>query len=316
MNTHEITPLQTKIAADVRRVMEKKDLSQNAMAALLGVSPGAVSEILSHKRGYSDGVLSRISQVLRDFQPSADQLFTSVQQYQKMRHIASSARKEALFTLVTGNTGVGKTTTVRQIFAGQPHTFYIKIENEVTWRILLRKIAQAWGVHDVPRRYSMELLWEMLQSSVEKYKNQQPLLIIDEAEELSTGVFRKLKRLHTLTEGALGVLIVAHSSLKRRLARAAGLHAETEELREGREETLYTPLWRRLTKFTIPPVSYEDIETLSINELGVKDATMIEALQRRWTNYGYMAKDMLVAKSAGLEWQTMTPEELTFISKT
>ena len=124
--------------------------------------------------------------MLGDFSSGKERIFTSLRQYQKLIHIAQATRKNALFVLASGNTGVGKTTTMRQLYAEAPHTFYIKIEDDLTWRELLRKIAISLGIKDLP--YRTEALREAIQQRVELLANEHPLLIIDEAEELTDSV--------------------------------------------------------------------------------------------------------------------------------
>lgn len=71
----------------------------------------------------------------------------------------------------------------------------------------LRQEAMAWMRTQQLEEYNA-LTFE--QHRVTQLASSRPLLIIDEADELSNAVTRKLKRLHMLTEGQLGVLI-AHT---------------------------------------------------------------------------------------------------------
>ena len=292
---------------------KQKSISQAQMAMQMGISEGSLSDLMHERRAFSATMLSKIGRVLCDLQNGGSRLFTSLRQYQKMVHVAAFTRKKALFTLACGHTGIGKTTATRHIYACEAHTFYIKVEDDLSWRELLRKIGTAVGLDYLP--YRTEALREQLQRKVEQLSAQRPLLIIDEAEELTNTVARKLKRLHTLTEGQLGVLIVAHTELRRRLALASGLHPEGQP-RTGRPETQYATLWRRLAHFELPSVSQEDIATLCQDELHIKDRALLALAQERWTNYGYMAKDLLVAETAGLAWDTMSTDEFQFIAKT
>ena len=313
MNTKtngQITALQGKVVTDMRELMEQKGLSQRQMATL-GISEGSLSDLLHERRAFSGALLSKIGKVLGDLQNGESRLFTSLRQYQKMIHVADFTRQQALFSLACGNTGIGKTTAIRHIYACELYTFYSKVEDDLTWRELLAKIATALGLSHLP--YRTEALRSKLQHKVAQLSR--PLLIIDEAEELTNSVSRKLKRLHTLTEGQLGVLIVAHPELKRRLARASGLHSEGQP-RAWRLETQYATLWRRLTHFDLPPVSDEDIGKLCQQELHINDRAVVALAKERWTNYGYMARDLLVAEVAGLAWETMTTDEFQFITKT
>ena len=246
--------------ADMRQMIAQKDITQAQMAAQIGLSGGSMSELLHEKRAFSEPLLSKVRKAMGELEEV--RLFASTRQHQKVLHLAEFTRQQALFSLACGNTGIGKTTAIRHIYACEPYTFYSKVEDDLTWRELLRRIGTALGLDYLP--YRTDALREQLQQKVEQLSADpvhRPLLVIDEAEELANSVARKLKRLHTLTEGQLGVLIVAHPELKRRLARASGLHPEGQP-RAGRLETQYATLWRRLTHFDLPPVSEEDIGTL------------------------------------------------------
>ena len=237
-----ISKHQCELIADLVRVMKQKDLSQAGMATLCGISSGTISELINNRRPFGPRVLGPLARFLGDFSSNKERLFTNLRQYQKLINIAKATRKKALFVMACGNTGVGKTTAMRQLYAEEAYTFYLKIEDDLTWRELLRKIALSLGIKDLP--YRAEALREAIQQRVELLASEDPLLIIDEAEELTDSVARKLKRLHTLTEGQLGVLIVAHPNLKRRLARASGLNPDTGH-RFRRNEHLRPRLARR-----------------------------------------------------------------------
>ena len=112
----------------------------------------------------------------------------------------------------------------------------------------------------------------------------------------------------------MGILIAAHPSLRRRLAKAACLHADTETRAEGRPETAYMPLWRRLMQIQIPPVSFDDIDKVCRQELQVQDGEVITLAQQRWTNYAVMSRDIFVAASVNLPWQSMDADNFNFIA--
>ena len=114
--------------------------------------------------------------------PSAP-IFESTRQYQKMLNLAEFTRQQRLFALACGNTGTGKTAAARHIYVHAWHTFYIKVEDDLSWRELLRKIATALGLSYLP--YRIDALRGKLQQKVAQLASEQPLLIIDEAEELT-----------------------------------------------------------------------------------------------------------------------------------
>ena len=219
-----------------------------------------------------------------------------------MEHIATAVRNERLFALVSGNTGIGKTTALKDIFRCAPSTFYLQIADDCSWTNLLQQLATACGL--AVKSTSSEVLSEQFVRRAQR----QPLLIIDGAEVLSLQTFSRLKALHLSTERQTGILIAAHVSLKRRMERAIqAVHRD--------EESVYMPFWRRLTHVTLPPVSPEDVKQICEKELKIKDPEVVRLTQQYWTDYGTMNKDLLIAKRAEMNWQTMSKTDFQFLRK-
>ena len=170
-----------------------------------------------------DEWLSRMRHALQSFLP-VENLF-DVRQQRQMRHIADVVRKERLFALVSGNTGIGKTTALRDIFSRMPDTFYLQIADDCSWKSLLQQLTKACGI--AVSSPSAEGLLRTLSDCLSQRAHRQPLLMIDGAEVLSLKTFSRLKALTVSTEGAVGILITAHVSLKKRMEKV--LHSAAEE---------------------------------------------------------------------------------------
>ena len=216
----------------------------------------------------------------------------------------TAVRKEQLFALVSGNTGIGKTTALKDILGRTPETFYLQIPDDCSWTNLLQQLSTACGL--AVKSTSSEVLLKQISEQLVRRAQRQPLLIIDGAEVLSLQTFSRLKALHLSTERQTGILIVAHASLKRRMERviqAAGTN----------DESAYMPFWRRLTHVTLPPVSPEDVKQICEKDLQVRDPEVTRVAQQYWTDYGTMNKDLLIAKRAGLDWKTMSATDFQFL---
>ena len=108
-----------------------------------------------------------------------------------------------------------------------------------------------------------------------------------------------------MCQGRMGILIIGHSSLRRRLQSAAKIDDQGHTL-AGKEETEYATLCRRLTHVSLPPVDPSDIENLCKKELKISNEKVIELATDAWSNYGKMAQHLQIAKASGLDMSTIT----------
>ena len=300
--TQVISQLQTLFAEEVSAILSQKQMKQTEIAACGGCHPDSIGKLLRGTRTFSDEWLNRLRHALQTYSPP-EPLF-DVRQRRQMQHIATAVRNERLFALVSGNTGIGKTTALKDIFRRAPSTFYLQIADDCSWTNLLQQLATACG--RAVKSTSSEVLLKQISEQFVRRAQRQPLLIIDGAEVLSLQTFSRLKALHLSTERQTGILIAAHVSLKRRMERviqAAGTN----------DKSAYMPFWRRLTHVTLPHVSEEDVKQICEKDLQVRDPEVTRVAQQYWTNYGTMNKDLLIAKRAGLDWKTMSTNDFQFL---
>ena len=302
--TQIISQLQTLLAEEVRAILSQKQMKQTEIAACGGCHPDSIGKLLRGTRTFSDEWLSRLSHALQTYSPP-EPLF-EVRQRRQMEHIATAVRKEQLFALVSGNTGIGKTTALKDIFRRAPSTFYLQIADDCSWTNLLQQLATACGL--AVKSTSSEVLLKQISEQLARHAQRQPLLVIDGAEVLSLRTFSRFKALHLSTERQTGILIAAHVSLKKRMERAI-------QTAHRDEESSYMPFWRRLTHVTLPPVSEEDIKQICEKDLQVRDPEVTRVAQQYWTNYGTMNRDLLIAKRAEMNWQTMSKTDFQFLRK-
>ena len=301
--TQVISQLQTLLAEEVRAILSQKQMKQTEIAACGGCHPDSIGELLRGTRTFSDEWLSRLRHALQTYSPP-EPLF-DVRQHRQMQHIAASVRNERLFALVSGNTGIGKTTALKDIFMRAPSTFYLQIADDCSWTNLLQQLATACGL--AVKSTSSEVLLRQISKQLVRRAQRQPLLIIDGAEVLSLRTFSRFKALHLSTERQTGILIASHVSLKKRMERV--IQAAHRD-----EESAYMPFWRRLMQVTLPPVSEEDVKQICEKDLQVRDPEVTRVAQQYWTDYGTgMNKDLLIAKRAGLDWKTMSATDFQFL---
>ena len=122
-NSLQISEAQRRLVHEVRTLTGQKKLAQHTIAAACGCHRSPVSHLLKGTRSFSDEWLSRIRHALQPFMPE-ENLF-DVRQLRQMKYMADVIRRERLFALVSGNTGIGKTTALRDIFSRTPETFYV-----------------------------------------------------------------------------------------------------------------------------------------------------------------------------------------------
>ena len=124
-----------------RKAMDTKGLSQQGISAITQVSTSTISEILNYKRAFGDETLQTLARALANMEGKKE-VFTSLRQFSRLQKVATRTREDQLFTLAVGNTGIGKTTTIQQLYYQAPSTtFYVNIDFQMTWTVLMREIA-------------------------------------------------------------------------------------------------------------------------------------------------------------------------------
>jgi general secretion pathway protein A len=167
-----------------------------------------------------------------DLVPNPDFLFLSRSHKKAKVYLDYGIRERAGFILITGEVGSGKTTLVRDLIKGLNGSATLsKVFNtKVTSEQLIAMINEDFGL-DVENKDKITLLRELNDFLIDQYANhRQPILIVDEAQNLSAELLeevRMLSNLETDRSKLLQIILVGQPELTRTLA-----GAELRQLRQ------------------------------------------------------------------------------------
>lgn len=185
------------------------------MAVALGINNAQLSRV---RRGETEGVLSDANwisvarkldvQVGGETDWKTARTAVYVQVYTQLQ----ICQRRSLSGLLCDAAGIGKTWTARQYARENAHVAYIDCSQYKSKHQLMRAIAREFGVGD-SGRYS-----ETYADLVFYLKSiPQPLIILDEAGDLSYAAFLELKALWNATEKCCGWYMMGADGLRRKI---------------------------------------------------------------------------------------------------
>ena len=199
---------------DAMKQQRPKFPSDTRMAISLGISPSQYSRVL---KGDFDGVLSDANWV--SIARKLEVQFTSAPAWQTAKTPVYSyitgqlqlCQENSMGGIFCDKADVGKTHAARCYVREHKNSVYIDCSQVKTKRMLLIQIAKEFGVtaSGVYREIYQDLVYYL--RSVEK-----PLVILDEAGDLSYEAFLELKALWNATEGWCGWYMMGADGLRKK----------------------------------------------------------------------------------------------------
>lgn len=210
---------------ELRALMDSKGYQQKQVAQLLGVSVATVSLYL--KGEYNGNVAEmdrKVSELIeRDkakvVEAKYNSAFVPTLAARRGMEVMAFAHVEGEINVIYGSAGLGKTQMLKEYARRNSSAVLIEVDPSCTPKVLLRKIAEAVGAN------ARGVNNELLDSIVSKLKGSERLLMIDEAELLSTRSLEFIRRIHDLT--AVGVVL---AGMPRLLINLKGKNNELAQL--------------------------------------------------------------------------------------
>lgn len=210
---------------ELRTLMDSKGYQQKQVAQLLGVSIAVVSLYL---KGDYTGNVAEIDRKVEELierdkakvvEAKYNPAFVPTHTAKRGMDVMRFAHIEGEINVIFGAAGLGKTQMLKEYERQNSSAVLIEVDPSCTPKVLLRKIAEAVGA--TARGVNNELL----ESIVTKLKGSERLLMIDEAELLSTRSLEFIRRIHDLT--GVGVVL---AGMPRLLVNLKGKNNELAQL--------------------------------------------------------------------------------------
>lgn len=210
---------------ELKALMSRKGYQQKQVAQLLGVSVAVVSLYL---KGDYNGNVAEIDRKVDELierdkakvvEAKYNAEFVPTLAARKGMDIMRFAHAEGEINVIFGAAGLGKTQMLKQYAKENSSAVLIETDPSCNPKVLLRKIAEAVGAN------ARGVNNELLEGIVAKLKGSERLLMIDEAELLSTRSLEFIRRIHDLA--GVGIIL---AGMPRLLVNLKGKNNELAQL--------------------------------------------------------------------------------------
>ena len=200
--------------------MTKKELTQNDVCKALGsVKPTALNLWI---KGKYNGNVAKIDEEVKKYlnQNTKKALETKIKVpfvettvATKIMNVLESCHFESEIAICYGSAGIGKTTAVKQYVENNAGVILIETDEKNSSGQILRELHEKLGYTGKGSLPSIR------KDIINKLKDSERLIIIDEAENLHHHAFTALRRIHDKTDYTFGILFIGTSKLYNNLTR-------------------------------------------------------------------------------------------------
>jgi len=178
----------------VMTFLERHGLSQATLSRSIGVSGSAISQYLKGKYKGDVGTLEeKLGNFMKNYNPSSrDQAETRViatANMQLSHFIINELIVSKKMGAIYGSAGCGKTTMIREFVKTHPEAIVIEAVPGMQMSTVLSEIANKIGVQ------SQKNMTRMVKDIAKKLTMQEAVLIVDEAENLTTSTLESIRRI-------------------------------------------------------------------------------------------------------------------------
>ncbi len=192
---------------------EAQNLSQTRLATMLDASPATVSQYLNGAyKGDTDTIDKKVRELIERAKDKAKDIksdFVPTTTAKKIMDVCAMAHGMNDINLVIGEAGLGKTVALKHYTSHTEGVVLIETAPTFSPKVLLVELCNKIGI--VPSRNNHDNITAI----VEKLKNSERLIIIDEAELLSYKCLEVIRRIHDMA--GVGVVLAGMPRLRANL---------------------------------------------------------------------------------------------------
>ncbi|EDY4475413.1 AAA family ATPase [Salmonella enterica] len=215
-----------KLITQVNEIRERNKYSQNDLAAKIGRSPAVINQFLQGKyKGNEEDVAARIREFVETEQARFNARFSApafveTKSTLDAQKLIDFARKYRTICVLTADSGLGKSTILREYKAQRTDTILIEVTSGFTPRALMKALLTAIKPDAKKNATTADLMKDCIRE-LEKSKR---LILVDEAELLPYQTLEALRRLYDMAE--TGVVLAGLPRLSDNLIGEDGEHVQ------------------------------------------------------------------------------------------
>ncbi|MDO4434875.1 MAG: AAA family ATPase [Cardiobacteriaceae bacterium] len=204
---------------ELKKYIEKHHLTQAEIAQKLGVSVAAVNQYLQNKY---QGDVSKLDKAVVDMikreklakESALEFVFVKTKTAARILEIVGLAHAMNECHVVIGEAGLGKTVALKHYAENHSHVIMLEIDPTYTAKTLLKALCEKLGLRAERTNAAM------LDAVVEKLKDSNRLIIVDEAELLAHQPLEILRRIHD--KAGVGLVLAGMPRLRANLRGSRG----------------------------------------------------------------------------------------------
>lgn len=211
------------VAEILKNRIQQGEFNQKDVAKLLDISETTMSLYLKNKY---KGDVPALDEKVEKFLQNADEKklndfrkikldFVKTSVATRVFNIAKMCQLNGEMGVCFGRSGYGKTTACKQYAAENFGVIWLDPDEKASKRDVIRMLAKLLGIGE-------DSILRAIPMIVNKLNNSNYLIIVDEAENLKSPVFRTLRKIHDRCNFSFGILFVGTERLFYNLARMKG----------------------------------------------------------------------------------------------
>lgn len=214
------------LITQVNKIRERNNYSQNDLALKIGRSPAVINQFLQGKyKGNTEDVAARIREFVEAEEARFNAkfkapTFVETESTKEATKLIDFARKYRTICVLTADSGLGKSTILREYRAGRTDTILIEVTSGFTPRALMKALLTELKPDASKSASTAELMKECI-SGLETTPR---LILVDEAELLPYQTLEALRRLYDMAE--TGIVLAGLPRLTDNLVGADGEHVQ------------------------------------------------------------------------------------------
>lgn len=259
----------------IQEYCQSRSISQNELATQSDVSSSTVSKMLKGNwNDIRDSLWRKVWIVVSD----GVDIFFKTSDHEAIKRLCKKACVQKLLVGLTGDTGLGKTTSLKAI-SRRPNTYYVSFDKTMRSKQFFASILREMGIafegsiHDMVNTIANELNTQ-----------ENPLLIIDESGKITHNVILYLHVLRDKTNKNAGIVLAGMPYFKNNLVKFSN------KQKEGYAEFYRrVNLWHEMEGLTKQEARY------ICEQNGITDNELLKELERK-KRFGDLVNEILLHK--------------------